>query len=293
MWRFGSLFLFATTVSLTLHAQLSNSYTISDNQDFDKVNFSLNATNGDCYIEPGLESGVIDIQSKTEGKAKPSYTEEIVDRTKRVKVELTDGQNSSIGSALSMRMFNSSAENDYSWKLQLSKLKPLNLDLNYAVGDTYIDLSDLPIERLKMKTGSANVKVNYAEGFGNQMEMDTFMIKVDMGSFDASNLHLANSKNIIADVGFGKVKMDFEQAKMVKTEVCATVGAGKLEIILPKADVPVKINLNDSPLCNIKVPKKFEKLTESVFVSPGFKELDENHISFNVDVAVGHVVFKN
>ena len=293
MWRIGSLLLLASWVSVALHAQMTNSYTISDNQDFDKVVFSLKATSGDCYIAPGLEGHIMDIQSKTEGREKPSCREDIVNRTKEIKVELTDKQSSSIGSALSQRFFGTPSEGEYAWKVQLSKLKPMNLDLNYAVGDTYIDLSDLPIERLKMKTGSAHVKVNYSEGLGNQMEMDTFMIKVDMGTFDARNLHLANSKNIITDVGFGKVKMDFEQAETMKTHVNAMVGAGSLEVILPNADVRVKINLNDSPLCNIRIPEKFEKLTESVFVSPGYEELGDNHIDFNVDVAVGKVIFKS
>ena len=84
-----------------------------------------------------------------------------------------------------------------------------------------------------------------------------------------------------------------KKPEMMRTDVQATVGAGSLEIILPSADVPVKINFNDSPLCNVKMPKKFEKLEESVFVSPGFEELNDNHINFNVDVAVGHVVFKD
>ena len=168
----------------------------------------------------------------------------------------------------------------------------MDLDLNYAVGDTYIDLSDLPIERLKMRTGSANVKINYTEGFGNQLEMDTFLIKVDMGTFEAINLHLSNANYIITDVGFGKVKMDFEDAEYIRTDVHASVGAGKLEIILPMHNIPVRININDSPLCNIKIPEEFVVSTDNIYVSPGYAENQLNQINFNVDVAVGNIVFK-
>jgi hypothetical protein len=168
----------------------------------------------------------------------------------------------------------------------------MDLDLSYAVGDTYIDLSDLPIEQLKMRTGSANVTINYTEGLGNQLQMDTFLIKVDMGTFEAKNLHLSNANHIITDVGFGKVKMDFEAASYLHTNVHASVGAGKLEIILPGDNIPVRININDSPLCHIKMPKEFELLADNVYVSPGFNDELVNQINFNVDVAVGNIIFK-
>jgi hypothetical protein len=73
----------------------------------------------------------------------------------------------------------------------------MDLDLTYAVGDTYIDLSGLPVENLKMRTGNSNVHVNYDNDMGNQLQMDTFLIKVDMGSFKATNLHLSRSKHVI------------------------------------------------------------------------------------------------
>ncbi|MCK5103084.1 MAG: hypothetical protein KAR17_09720, partial [Cyclobacteriaceae bacterium] len=155
-----------------------------------------------------------------------------------------------------------------------------------------VDLSDLPIERLKIKTGSANVRINYNKGLGNQMEMDTFMIVVDMGTFEAKNIHLSRSGNIIADVGFGNVQMDFGDAEVITTEVRATVGVGKLEIILPHKNVPVKININDSPLCHIKMPKEFQESIENVFITPDFNENQANYINFNVDVVVGSIVFK-
>ena len=189
-------------------------------------------------------------------------------------------------------MFSSQSVDDYTWKVYLSKIKPLDLNLNYAIGDTYIDLSDLPIEKMKMRSGSANVRVNYKKGKGNLMEMDTFLIKVDMGTFEAKNLHLCNANNIITDVGFGKVKMDFEDAKNINTDVSATVGAGRLEVLLPRESIPVKININDSPLCHVKIPRRFEKVADNVFVTPGFNEEEANFINFSIDVAVGNIVFK-
>lgn len=292
MWRNGLLLLIVSLMSIVLKAQIKNSFTVSNNQEFDKVKFSLNTTNGHCFIEPGQESNLMNIHSNTDGTSQPEYEEKIINRTKEVKVKLDERQNTSLSSTISRRMFSSQSVDDYTWKVYISKLKPMDLDLNYAVGDTYIDLSDLPIERLKMRTGSANVKINYTEGFGNKLEMDTFLIKVDMGTFEAKNLHLSNANNIITDVGFGKVKMDFKDAEYIRSDVHASVGAGKLEIILPMNNIPIRININDSPLCNIKIPEGFEIATDNIYVSPGFEDNQVNQINFNVDVAVGNIVFK-
>jgi len=288
----GLAFLLICSSGISLHAQIMSSFSVSDNQEFDKIKFSLNATNGQCLIESGQKSGLLDIYGNTQNDPKPQYEERVVQRTKQVKVALGEDHNTTLGSTISKHMFSTQSVEDYTWKVYLSKLKPLDLDLNYAVGDTYIDLSDLPIEKLKMRSGSANVVVNYKVGMGNLMEMDTFFIKVDMGTFEAKNLYLCNSRNIITDVGFGKVKMDFKYAEEINTKVSASVGAGKLEVILPEESIPVRININDSPLCNIEMPKKFQKVSENVFESPGYDDRNSNIIKFDVDVAVGNIVFK-
>lgn len=293
MWRKSLLLTLVAMTSFALKAQYQNTYTVSDNQEFDKVKFSFNATNGQCTIEPGQDVSIMDIHNKTEHASSPRYEEKIINRTKEVKVEAAEEHTSTLGSTISRRMFSTQSVDDYTWKVYLSKLKPMDLDLNYAVGDTYIDLSDLPIERLKMKTGNANVIINYKNGLANRLQMDTFMISVDLGTFEARNLHLSRSKNIIADIGFGKVEMDFGRAKEIQTEVKASVGAGNLEIILPKEGIPVRIDVNDSPLCQIKIPKGFEKSSNNGFVTPGFDGNETNYINFSVDVAVGNIVFKN
>ncbi len=293
MWRNGLLLAFVSVTSFALHAQLNNSYTVLDNQNFDKVKFCLRTTNGHCFIEPGNDSDLMNIYSETKGNIEPSYNESIKDRTKQVQVNLDKANSSSIGATFSSRMFGYQTVDDYTWKVYLSKQKPLKLYLNYAVGDTYINLSDLPVEKLKINTGSANVNINYDKGFGNKLEMDTFFVKVDMGSLIAKNLYLCNSKNIIADVGFGKVQMDFGGAKIMRTEVVAMVGAGKLVIILPAENIPVKINIHDSPLCHVKMPRRFKNSTSNEFVTLNFDENQNNYINFNVDVAVGNIIFKN
>ncbi len=292
MWKNVFIFSLLLALAYLAKAQTKSSYVVSNDHDFDKIKFSLNSTDGQCIIKPGVESSLMNIERISENETKPHYEEQIVERTKQVKIHLNDESNS-LSSSLSRRMFSKQSVDDYSWKVYLSKYKPMDLDLNYAVGDTYIDLSGLPVERLKMNTGSANVSVNYKHNEGNQMQMDTFMIKTDMGTFSAKNLHLSRSKNVIADVGFGTVHMDFKHAEEIATEVTASVGAGKLEVILPSSDIPVKININDSPLCRIRMPEEFHQVSSREFTNLESGSDDSNYLTFNVDVAVGNIVFKS
>ena len=272
--------------------QSTSYYAVSDNQEFDKIKFTLNSTDGYCQILPGPSTEIFNVQKQNKSNQQPQYVERIVGRTKEINLKLAEGEQSSIGSSISRRFFSTQQVDDFAWKVYLSNIKPLTLDLNYAVGDTYIDLSDLPIERMKMKTGSANVKVNYKYGYGNRLEMDTFLIKVDMGSFEAKNLHLCRSHNIIADVGFGSVRMDFANASAIHTDVKASVGAGKLEVVLPRENIPVKISINESPLCRIKIPASFTQVSKNEFVSGPTDTGNMEYLSFNLDVAVGNIIFK-
>ena len=291
MWRKGVFLVLVLLQGIVLKAQMVKTFQIEKNSSFDKVKFTFSSTDGTCLIGAGDKPGVMELESDKVQRDAPEYSEEIVDRTKEVSVSLPKEKNAALTSSISRNMF-SSRTDKYTWKVYLSKILPMDLRLNYAVGDTYIDLSDLPVEKLKMKSGSANVRVNYDTNKGNKVEMDTFLIRVDMGTFDGKNLYLCNSKKIIADVGFGKVRMDFADAKEMHSSVKATVCAGKLEVILPGHEVPVKININDSPLCHITIPRNFEKVSDNVFISPGFDATQTNYVSFDVDVALGNIIFK-
>jgi hypothetical protein len=160
MWKNGIVSSLILISGLLANAQVENSAYISDPQDFDKIKFSLNVTEGQCYIEPGKDPHQVNVEKLSDKASDPHYEEKIIDRTKHVNLRIKD-DNRSLSSSISRRMFSKQSTDDYTWKVYLSKIKPMDLDLTYAVGDTYIDLSGLPVENLKMRTGNSNVHVNY------------------------------------------------------------------------------------------------------------------------------------
>lgn len=160
------------------------------------------------------------------------------------------------------------------------------------MGNAFVDLSGLSLERLKVNTGSANVKVGFVSGQYNQQEMDTFSIKVDLGELEARRVALSNARNIIADVGFGNLYLDFTDKSAVKSTVRATVGAGNLVVNATNSSNPMIIYVHNSPLCRIKIPKEFTEIRKNVFISNNYREDAENLITFNVDVTMGNIIFK-
>ena len=67
---------------------------------------------------------------------------------------------------------------------------------------------------------------------------------------------------------------------------------GNLIIGLPDDEkFPVIINIHDSPLCNVNLPKGYKKQKKHVYISQGYDENAPNILSFNLDVVVGQIKF--
>jgi hypothetical protein len=177
--------------------------------------------------------------------------------------------------------------------MYLSDAKPYLLELNYGLGDAHVDLSGLSIKTLKINTGSADVNVGYFSGLENHIDMDTFYVRVDLGSLNARNLSLARTKNVIADVGFGNVMLDFSNGPLVTRHVKGSVGAGNLVILLPNNEVPVLIKIKDSWLCSVRIPGTLKKISENTFANEAYSKNKTSALAFDLDVSMGNIIFKS
>ena len=274
-----------------LLGQVKRFYTL-ENGDYDKVNIILKATSNSCCIKPTVNPHIVNVFGFENNNEPTIYSNtELPGRIENLIINLnnTSGQNET---SLSGRFFNTKGSTDNHWDLYLSKEKPMKLHLNYAIGDAFVDLSNLPIERLKINTGSADVIVSYMEGRSNLVEMDTFYVKVDLGSLTVNKINYAKAKTVIADVNFGALLMDYSKPLETSSNVFASVGAGNLIIGLPASqEIPVIINIHNSPLCHVKLPKHFKKNSKHVYVSESYNTNVSNILSFDLDVAVGQIKF--
>src|SRR5882762_5340954 len=178
------------------------------------------------------------------------------------------------------------------WKVYLAEDMPYSLDLDYGLGNANVDLAGLSISKLKIKTGSADVNVSYSSDTKNKVDMDTFYIKVDMGSLTARQLNLTWSKLVLADVGFGNMLLDFSDKPSMGHRIKGTVGAGNLIIYLPENEVPVIVKITDSWLCSVSLSHGLKKIGDNTFTNAAYRKNPKDALSFDLDVSMGKIVFK-
>lgn len=282
------------SAALSAHAQEYHPYfRVNQDEQSRRVNFSLTTRSGHCHVIPNDNSDEpVLIMGQAENRAATSsFWTELEGDTKHVKVEL---RNPNEGSALSKMISNtlsSKPTEQHNWRVYLSKHHKLNLDFNYLFGSAFLNLSHLEIENLKVNTASADVHLGFNDKVYNKTQMDTFLVKVEFGSIVIKDLHLANVKEVIANVGFGSMKIDFEHNWNNASNIQASVAAGSLSIFLPKEEVPIKIQISDSPLCSIRMIPGLKQLEKNIFVNQAFLNQKENPIHFHLDVGMGSISF--
>lgn len=274
--------------------QLKKFYSLNDEVAFDTVAFSLHATSGNCFVKatPDLaESPLVIYGNPDLDKINPSFKFQIQKNTCRAQLDLQEFRSSSFGDGLVFAMLRSSEEENNYWKIHFDDKKIYKLDLNYGVGNADIDLSNASIKSFKLKSGTADINVDYDRDKPNKIVMDTFKVQVDMGTFTSSHLELARAKHIIANIGFGRALLDLDEVTNQQCTVKASVGAGNLDIIIPDKNVPIIIYLKESPLCGVKIAPGFEQVEKNVYVNMAYSSKARDLLTFNIDVALGSVSF--
>lgn len=274
--------------------QIKKQFTVENTQTCENIKLHLRANSGNCYIKPSQNPEILNVFSnQDESSYSHNYRKETRGKTCEVYLNLEEVYAEGVGQTISTKMFGNTDSRSANkiWKMYLTDSKPYVLELNYAVGNAHIDLSGLAIKKLKINTGSADVNVGY-NSMENQVDMDTFSIKVDLGSLNVKNLNLARTKYMIADVGFGNMMLDFSNTPLVGNKIRGSVGAGNLVVILPSGQTPVLVNIKDSWLCSVKMPSSLKKISENTFATSAYSKDAKNTLIFDLDVSMGSIVFK-
>ncbi len=275
--------------------QLKKQFTVEDVSSCENIRLCLKANSGNCYIKPSQNTEILNVFSnQTETSYAHNFRKEVKGKTCEVLLNLEETQTEGISQTISTRFFGASDKpvSDKLWKMYLTDAKPYFLELNYGIGNANIDLSGLAIKNLKVNTGSADVNVGYYSSLENQIDMDTFFVKVDLGSVNVKNLNMSRTRYMIADVGFGNMTLDFRSKPLVSNKIKGSVGAGNLTILLPSNDTPVLLKIKDSWLCSVKMPEQFKKVSENVFANAAYSKDAKNSLTFDLDVSMGNIIFK-
>lgn len=294
MVRLLSLVMMGCGVAFGVLGQIKKQFTVETQEKCDRVELCLKAKTGNCFIRPSQNSDLLDIYSNQDmGEYSHSFSNELLGRTCMVKLALEQDGQKGVGQKISYRVFGSDEKvSDKFWKVYLTDDKPYSLDLTYGLGNANIDLSGLGVEKLKINTGSSDVLVFYSSGIENKVDMDTFYVRVDMGSLSVKQLNLSRARVVMAEVGFGNILLDFSNRPLVGNHVTGSVGAGNLVITLPDEEVPVLVRINDSWLCSINLSRSLKKIAENTFANAAYTPTATNGLTFDLEVAMGKIIFK-
>jgi hypothetical protein len=282
-------------LALGVSGQIKKQFSVENLGDCSSIELNLKAKTGNCFIRPSQNSDILNVYSNQEVEEyNHSFSNELKDQTCQVRLSLEQEGQKGVGTKISYQMFGADTQpNDKFWKIYLTENKPYSLNLDYGLGNANIDLSGLSIKRLKINTGSADVNVSYHSGMENKVDMDTFFVKVDLGSLNVRQLNLSRSRVMIADVGFGNVLLDFSDKPLVGNKVKGSVGAGNMVIMLPSEDVPVLVKITESWLCSVQLCKGLKRIGENTFANESYAQKNaKDGITFDLDVSLGKIIFK-
>lgn len=290
----SGLFIFFGLIGGTSIAQIKKQFSVESNEGCQSVKLQLKSKTGNCFIRSTQNPELLAVYSNQNlEEYNHNFSNEVKDKTCMVKLALEQEAEQGVGKSISYQVFGRGERPmDKFWKVYLTESMPYFLDLDYGLGNANIDLSGLSIQKLKVKTASADVNINYGSGLENKVNMDTFFVKVDMGSVNARQLNLSRAKVVVADVGFGNMLLDFDQKAITTQRVIGSVGAGNLIIRLPSEDTPVVVTINDSWLCSINLCKSLKKIGENKFANEAYNKSTKGALTFDLDVSMGKIVFK-
>lgn len=274
--------------------QMKKQFTVDNQKSCSTIDLCLRAKTGNCFIRPGQTSELFTIYSNQNlEEYAHTFSNEVKNAICFVKLALEQEGQKGVSKKISYQVFGGEERiSDKFWKVYLTDTKPYSLDLDYGLGNANVDLSGLAIKRLKINTGSADVNVTYASGVENKVEMDTFYVKVDLGSLNVKQLNLSRSKVVIAEVGFGNIFLDFSNKPDHAPSVKGSVGAGNMIILLPEETVPVMVKINESWLCSVKLSKNLRRISANTYANAAYSSNPKNALTFDLDVSMGKIIFK-
>lgn len=279
-------------------AQVKKQFTVENQENCTTINLSLRAKTGNCIIRGSQNAEILNIYSNQDlEEYAHTFSNEVRDMVCYVRLALEQeiSQGRGVSKKISYQVFGGDEQRtdpEKYWKVYLTESKPYNLDLDYGLGNANVDLSGLAIKKLKINTGSADVNVAYGSGIENKVAMDTFYVKVDLGTLHVKQVNLSRSRVVMAEVGFGNIFLDFSNKPEVAPAVTGSVGAGNLTILLPDETVPVLVRINDSWLCSLNLSRSLKRTGNNTYTNAAYARNSKDAMTFDLDVSMGKIIFK-
>ncbi len=222
----------------------------------------------------------------------PDFNYKILNNRLDARLEHKNVESDNLGKSITSKLFSDDADFDHSWDLGLGSNYLYHLDFNLGVGRADFDLAQIPVSQLKIKSASADVLVHYGTSVPNQVEMDTLLVTLNMGTVAVQNANFTNARKIIIEVNYGKIDLNYSDGLASSSQVIAAISGGTIHLKLPPDTNPVKIRMKTTPMCRTIFPKYLKSLDKETYVTRGYKASDPRLLELILDVGVGSVTIE-
>ncbi|MCT4663257.1 MAG: toast rack family protein [Tissierellales bacterium] len=134
-------------------------YELEDQEDVDELNIDCVLGIGEFSIKGGSEK-LVDAQFEYSNEA----WEPQIDNSRVGRIQNVDMKNPSVN-------LNSLNNYKYNWKLELSKIKPVSLDLDLGIGEGELDFREVNLKNLNLQMGVGDVTLNLRKNYGKDLDI--------------------------------------------------------------------------------------------------------------------------
>ncbi len=186
----------------------------------------------------------------------------------------------------SRRNHNHNGDTDNDWNVVLSTRYQTEFQMDIGASDMEIDLGGIPVTDFDLDIGAADGRLEFSKP--NPARLREMTIEVGASSFDCVTLGNANFESLRFESGAASGELDLRGAYTGESEVSIEVGAGSLDIILPK-NLPVHIEADDNWFSSVDFHHDdLRKVHKGVWESRNYEDA-KDRIFIQIEVGMGSV----
>jgi len=274
--------------------QLVKEFKVTDKTGFDIVALDFTSYKSTLELKRYKSTDPIYIHGHlSQSNILPVFSQNIENNVLKTSLIHKNIESENLGKSITSKFFSgSNPDFDHSWNINLSSNYLYEMDFTLGIGNANFDLANLTLNNFKVNSTSADVQIGYSSNDPNQIQMDTVLVTLNMGTIGLSNINYTNAKKMIFEVNYGKIDLNFSEGMSNASQVVAAVGAGSIYLHLPPDSYPIKINIKKTPMCKLTIPKSLKSIENGTYVSKGYKEFNPNLLELTIDVGVGSLTIE-
>lgn len=284
------LLVWIMVMAVPSQAQFVKEYKVSERKGFELVYLNFSSYKSSTQLKRVITSDPIYIHGHLlKSNILPDFNYSIHDNILDASLVHKNVESDNLGKSITSKLFSDNTDFDHSWDLGLGSNFLYDLDFNLGVGKSNFDLSQIPISQLKIKSASSDVTIHYGSKIPNQVEMDTLLVTLNMGTVEVKDANFTNAKRVIIEVSYGKIDLNYSGGLAGSSQVIAAVSGGSIYLKLPPDSYPVKIRMKKNPMCRTVFPKYLKSIDKDTYVTKGYSSSDPKLLELILDVGVGSI----